>query len=910
MPAQPTQEIYLEVAPRAEGESCLHDFEGVAKCKRCGAEPADVITEDMFRSSKVSAASTPAVVKVFEATETAQTDTLETDNETSEGQEGAMVPKKRGVVWFRNISKRAKAKKVATQKAEPRPRGSWLRKNRAKKAAEEVAHKVEVVEETKSPISPEAEAEQLKAKPAPVGESEVVDLAPVAIEGEHATLEDTTEVPEEPVVIPTIDVEAPAEKNSQSAQMSPSSKRPFVMWVKRKLPSQKSKKADAAPVKQVGRATEEKSAPTEHNDKPRIYDESVEEPVAASEAIIEVPSEQASVAAEITIGAGRVQEIPSDDEVLAPAASDPTAEKSAEPQDDKVAKQGLVTWMKRKMPGKSALKAEPQATAIVSPPAEEAKAEAETEGKVSTERPEDAATMSKETEVAKPDEEVSSPPIEEESVATGPIVDDVTTSGEESNKDQAPMENKWFKKIHSRNSSVDTGVLRVFKISPKKVAPVDDIIVVAAAGVSLAEIPKSVLDTSRSVLSSSKSVAQGEESTLDETASIVAEKPAEQPKRLSLIRKFSLSRGRKHANLVSTAEALAAPVVEKKEGETQPVVSEEVVVIPANAPATAEVEKITVEGEKAAVEGEATVAQVVSPKKRWFKVRSPKKGVSATAAVASLEPVATEAAEAKVVEVVESEVEVPEATAEAASLETKEIFVSSEPEVTDAVTAVTTLSQESEPIVAPEESLVLAAAVTLEVPVDLPVAPTEPVVVVAATPTTKKKWFRKPLVSPFKSPRNWFKKTPKKQNDKKDALEEKIVVPVILEEATPTAMLTEADIPAQAAVQQEEGAPVATDDEKSPVKFHTSPLCAGCGLKEVHVQVRWVPDDERPACNNCKSTWSMLRWRHHCRSCGEIVCGNCCKDGVYEICGGKQQMTWCNMCIQNPPNPMTYAVRP
>jgi len=37
----------------------------------------------------------------------------------------------------------------------------------------------------------------------------------------------------------------------------------------------------------------------------------------------------------------------------------------------------------------------------------------------------------------------------------------------------------------------------------------------------------------------------------------------------------------------------------------------------------------------------------------------------------------------------------------------------------------------------------------------------------------------------------------------------------------------------------------------------------------------WVPDDSVNACNLCGEEFSMLKRRHHCRACGEIVCGNC-----------------------------------
>jgi hypothetical protein len=38
----------------------------------------------------------------------------------------------------------------------------------------------------------------------------------------------------------------------------------------------------------------------------------------------------------------------------------------------------------------------------------------------------------------------------------------------------------------------------------------------------------------------------------------------------------------------------------------------------------------------------------------------------------------------------------------------------------------------------------------------------------------------------------------------------------------------------------------------------------------------WIPDNEAPVCMCCKiSEFSLIHRRHHCRSCGHVVCGNC-----------------------------------
>ncbi|NXO36828.1 ZFY16 protein, partial [Locustella ochotensis] len=42
-------------------------------------------------------------------------------------------------------------------------------------------------------------------------------------------------------------------------------------------------------------------------------------------------------------------------------------------------------------------------------------------------------------------------------------------------------------------------------------------------------------------------------------------------------------------------------------------------------------------------------------------------------------------------------------------------------------------------------------------------------------------------------------------------------------------------------------------------------------------QPMWVPDSEAPNCMNCQAKFTFTRRRHHCRACGKVFCGSCCK---------------------------------
>ncbi|NXC21233.1 ZFY16 protein, partial [Corythaeola cristata] len=39
----------------------------------------------------------------------------------------------------------------------------------------------------------------------------------------------------------------------------------------------------------------------------------------------------------------------------------------------------------------------------------------------------------------------------------------------------------------------------------------------------------------------------------------------------------------------------------------------------------------------------------------------------------------------------------------------------------------------------------------------------------------------------------------------------------------------------------------------------------------------WVPDSEAPNCMNCQVKFTFTKRRHHCRACGKVFCGGCCK---------------------------------
>ncbi|XP_076205958.1 lateral signaling target protein 2 homolog isoform X2 [Aptenodytes patagonicus] len=80
------------------------------------------------------------------------------------------------------------------------------------------------------------------------------------------------------------------------------------------------------------------------------------------------------------------------------------------------------------------------------------------------------------------------------------------------------------------------------------------------------------------------------------------------------------------------------------------------------------------------------------------------------------------------------------------------------------------------------------------------------------------------------------------------------------------------------ASQKEDGDPCAADAPR----VADCPLCSSpaeaAGLQRAagtHRLPEWVPDSTCSQCSACRSPFTLLRRRHHCRSCGKIFCARC-----------------------------------
>ncbi|CAI2365238.1 unnamed protein product [Moneuplotes crassus] len=64
------------------------------------------------------------------------------------------------------------------------------------------------------------------------------------------------------------------------------------------------------------------------------------------------------------------------------------------------------------------------------------------------------------------------------------------------------------------------------------------------------------------------------------------------------------------------------------------------------------------------------------------------------------------------------------------------------------------------------------------------------------------------------------------------------------------------------------------------------------------VRSKWIPNEHAEDCFHCEKKFSLLRWRHHCRECGNVFCGSCCYQ--YNFASGfeDQKVKLCEICAE------------
>ncbi len=61
---------------------------------------------------------------------------------------------------------------------------------------------------------------------------------------------------------------------------------------------------------------------------------------------------------------------------------------------------------------------------------------------------------------------------------------------------------------------------------------------------------------------------------------------------------------------------------------------------------------------------------------------------------------------------------------------------------------------------------------------------------------------------------------------------------------------------------------------------------------------RWVPNDVHIACQLCKAYFNLFRRKHHCRSCGKLICYGCSSNNEYVSGYGDTRVRVCEACYR------------
>jgi len=78
----------------------------------------------------------------------------------------------------------------------------------------------------------------------------------------------------------------------------------------------------------------------------------------------------------------------------------------------------------------------------------------------------------------------------------------------------------------------------------------------------------------------------------------------------------------------------------------------------------------------------------------------------------------------------------------------------------------------------------------------------------------------------------------------------------------------------------------------------------GSGPRQVESPPAWIPDSMAPLCMGCGAAFSLVKRRHHCRSCGRVFCAKCSPNQVpLPRYGIQKAVRVCNRCYIYYMNP-------
>lgn len=72
----------------------------------------------------------------------------------------------------------------------------------------------------------------------------------------------------------------------------------------------------------------------------------------------------------------------------------------------------------------------------------------------------------------------------------------------------------------------------------------------------------------------------------------------------------------------------------------------------------------------------------------------------------------------------------------------------------------------------------------------------------------------------------------------------------------------------------------------------------------------WLPDHETDSCMACDTLFTLIKRRHHCRSCGKIFCGECCRQKAKLLYLDSKEARVCTNCYSLIQYTLVTAVNP
>ena len=107
----------------------------------------------------------------------------------------------------------------------------------------------------------------------------------------------------------------------------------------------------------------------------------------------------------------------------------------------------------------------------------------------------------------------------------------------------------------------------------------------------------------------------------------------------------------------------------------------------------------------------------------------------------------------------------------------------------------------------------------------------------------------------------------------------------------------------EAAVAGEEKLPETLPEEIARSVDEMAAKLSSQRSKDGSKKPKWVPDTAHSSCMLCRRTFTWRLRRHHCRSCGKLVCGTCAPAGnskPIQSMGYFEPVRHCKVCFRSP----------